>query len=265
MTYQLSHVPALSTGGVITPAFFTSNAAVAFSSPTLTVPPRGQAGFTATITPATTPAQGQYGGYIILTPTDLLTRPRRAARAALVDFTEVLEVLARGLRNGSVDDVEEALVRGRASQPALDEWRDAVRGAADLSRVSPQGRSRRPELERLRVGAVMTDRAMRSARVVARRAVAPVTDGAALPQLGDLVAEFAAGAGEFAEAVGAGLDPVAARKRLEEVAKQLDPFSLGQEDWQSQALVLVLRSVAVDLQEAAGASRTQSRAALPPI
>src|SRR5690606_40317928 len=58
---------------------------------------------------------------VVLTPTDVRSRPRKAARAALVDLTEVLEVLARGLRSGSVEDVGESLVRGRASEPALEE------------------------------------------------------------------------------------------------------------------------------------------------
>jgi minor extracellular serine protease Vpr len=70
VTYNLSFVNALSTGGTITPSFFGSNATVAFSQPSVTVPGRGEAGFTATITGATGPALGQYGGYIVLTPTD---------------------------------------------------------------------------------------------------------------------------------------------------------------------------------------------------
>lgn len=202
---------------------------------------------------------------VVLTPTDVRSRPRKAARAALVDLTEVLEVLARGLRSGSVEDVEESLVRGRASEPALEEWRDAVRGAADLARVTPRGRARRPELERLRVGAVLADRAMRSARVVSRRALAPVRRGAELPQLAEVVEELAAGTGELAEALAGGLDTRSARARLAAAGARLDPFVLGEEDWQAQALVLVLRSLAVDLQEAAGASGEDARSALPPL
>jgi len=202
---------------------------------------------------------------VVLSPSDLRTRPRTAARAALVEFTETLEVLARGLRAGSPEDVEESLVRGRAAQPALEEWRDAVRGAADLARVSPQGRSRRPELEQLRVGAVLSERAMRSARVVARRARATVAEGSKLPQLADIVLELAAGSGELAEAFGAGLDARPARERLAAATELLDPHALGKEDWQAQALVLVLRSLAVDLQEAAGASGKAAREVLPPL
>ena len=66
-TFDLSFENALSTGGVITPSFFGSDAEVEFSSASITVPARGEGTFTATITPATGPNQGQYGGYIVLT------------------------------------------------------------------------------------------------------------------------------------------------------------------------------------------------------
>lgn len=68
VTYDLSYVNALSTGGVITPSFFGSDAEVAFSSASVTVAPGRRAYVTATITPATGPVNGQYGGYIVLTP-----------------------------------------------------------------------------------------------------------------------------------------------------------------------------------------------------
>ncbi len=68
VTYDLSYVNALSTGGVITPNFFLSNASVAFNVPSVTVPAGGTASVQATITPATSPANGQYGGYLVFTP-----------------------------------------------------------------------------------------------------------------------------------------------------------------------------------------------------
>ena len=68
VTYDLTSVNALSTGGVIAPSFTTSDAKVTFGGNTVTAPPGGSATFTATITPATAPVYGQYGGYIVLTP-----------------------------------------------------------------------------------------------------------------------------------------------------------------------------------------------------
>lgn len=68
VTYNLSSVNALSTGAdTFAPSFSTSNATVSFSSPSITVPARGSASFTATITPATGPVGGIYGGYVVLT------------------------------------------------------------------------------------------------------------------------------------------------------------------------------------------------------
>ncbi len=68
VTYDLSYVNALSTGGIITPSFFLSDAGVTFSSPSLIVPANGTAAVDATISPATGPVNGQYGGYIVFTP-----------------------------------------------------------------------------------------------------------------------------------------------------------------------------------------------------
>ena len=68
VTYDLSFVNALSTGGVITPSFYLSNAAVGFSAASVTVPAHGVATVDATVFPATGPTYGQYGGYIVFTP-----------------------------------------------------------------------------------------------------------------------------------------------------------------------------------------------------
>lgn len=72
-TYHLGFTNALSTGGVITPSFFLGNASVAFSSDSLSVPAGGVGIVFATITPATSPVNGQYGGYIHVMEEDGLT------------------------------------------------------------------------------------------------------------------------------------------------------------------------------------------------
>jgi len=66
--YDLSFVNAISTGGVIGPGFYSSNASVSFSAASVTVPSGSSATLTATIIPATGPTNGQYGGYIVFTP-----------------------------------------------------------------------------------------------------------------------------------------------------------------------------------------------------
>ena len=110
----------------------------------------------------------------LLTPRDPRRHPRTLARAATEDLAGVLRILARGLRTGSTADVEDALVRGRASQPALDEWSETATNAGELARVSPTIRKHRAELAGLAADAVLVDRAMRNARVLARRCLAAV-------------------------------------------------------------------------------------------
>ena len=70
VTYALSHVPALSTGpNTFVPAFLTGFATMAFSAPTLTVPPGGSATVDVTITAnAALPDKSMYGGYVVFTP-----------------------------------------------------------------------------------------------------------------------------------------------------------------------------------------------------
>jgi minor extracellular serine protease Vpr len=70
VTYDLSYENALSTGGTIVPAFYTSDATVTFANSAVLAPAGGVAKFRATIYPASSPPYGLYGGYIILTPRD---------------------------------------------------------------------------------------------------------------------------------------------------------------------------------------------------
>ena len=71
VTYALTRVNALSTGSnTFSPSFSTSNASVAFDVPSVIVPAGSSATITATITPATAPVGGQYGGYLVFTPDD---------------------------------------------------------------------------------------------------------------------------------------------------------------------------------------------------
>ena len=70
VTYDLSFENALSTGGVNEPTYYLSDAAVQFSSASVTVPAGREVAVRATIYLPTGPSYGQYGGYIVFTPQD---------------------------------------------------------------------------------------------------------------------------------------------------------------------------------------------------
>lgn len=202
-----------------------------------------------------------------LTPSDPRRRPRAQGRDAVEELAGMLRLLARGMRTRSVPDVEDALVRGRASQPALDEWHDAAASASDLARVSPAARRHRTELAWIGQSAVRVDRAVRNARVLARRGLATVEAEPPhdLGAVADAVDRVALAADALAAALGSGSEPLRSREELLRLAGDLDPFVLTPDDWQAQSLVLLLRSLVVDLLEASGVDPRTAREALPEL
>lgn len=202
-----------------------------------------------------------------LTPSDPRRRPRAQGRAAVEELAGMLRLVARGMRTRSAADVEDALVRGRASQPALDEWQDAASSARDLARVSPAARRHRTELLWIGQSAVRVDRAVRNARVLARRALATVQAEQPhdLGPVADAVDRAALASDALAAALGAGAEPLRAREELLTLAAELDPFTATPDDWQAQSLLLLVRSLVVDLLEASGVDARTARETLPEI
>lgn len=202
-----------------------------------------------------------------LTPSDPRRRPRAQGRAAVEELAGMLRLVARGMRTRSAADVEEALIRGRASQPALDEWQEAATAARDLARVSPAARRHRTELTWMGQSAVRVDRAVRNARVLARRGLATVEAEPPhdLAVVADAVDRIALAADALAAALGSGQEPLRSREELLALAAELDPFVLTADDWQAQSLVLLLRSLVVDLLEASGVDARTARETLPEI
>lgn len=200
--------------------------------------------------------------FALLTPTDPRRRMRTLGTVATTALAEVVAMAAAAVRVGDDEGLESALVRARAADPALHEWLDRVRSAADQARVSVN-RVHRDELQRLETQAVMVERSMRSVRVLIRRAPTGILHASQAERdvLADLLDRYAAATRQLASAVETGTDPVAARGTLTEVARDADPRTAAQ-DWGVQALVLLLRSPVVDLLEAAGASRQAARDAL---
>jgi uncharacterized membrane protein YgaE (UPF0421/DUF939 family) len=199
-----------------------------------------------------------------LTPGDPRRQPRRLGGEALTDLAETLEDIARGVRSGEAGDREAALVRGRASEPALDEWQAATEEALATARVTANGRKYRAELAAMGRTALLADRTMRTVRVIARRALS-VPTGPDAERFAAVLDTVAKATRIMAEDVAAGNDPVATRELLEEAAGKADPGLLGTGDWQIQSLILIVRSAIVDLGEAAGAGPEEARLWLVPM
>lgn len=131
----------------------------------------------------------------------------------------------------------------------------------------PGGRRHRAELVWVGRSAVRVDRAVRNARVLARRTLATVEAEPPhdLAAVADAVDRVALAADALAAALGTGSEPLRTREELLRLAAGLDPFTLTPGDWQAQSLVLLLRSLVVDLLEAAGVDARTARETLPEI
>ncbi|WP_278235459.1 FUSC family protein [Isoptericola sp. AK164] len=203
----------------------------------------------------------------VLTPGDPRRRLRVQAANGTGELAETLESIARGLRARDLDELGAALVRGRASEPVLAEWRDGARRSAEIAQVSVN-RGHWAEFRLLAEQAVLLDRAMRSVRVLARRAPTVVGPDGSWPDVtaaADLVERYAGGVRLLSTALGGGGSMEDARALLLEVAAAADPRLVGGDDLGVASLVVLLRAPVVDTLEAAGVPAGEARAALPEL
>lgn len=199
-----------------------------------------------------------------LTPGD----PRRHARAlgaeATTALAEMLRELAAGLRTHDIDRVRAALDRGRGTQGLLEDWAASAQAGLHNTRLDAASRRYRVDFQVLVRQAEMLDRAVRSVRVLARRAISVPVD-AELDGAGELIGRSARATQVLAAVIGAGSDPTPARNALRDAASLADPGALGEAGWQVQSLVMLMRSPLVDLLEAAGEPPEAARDALPTL
>jgi subtilisin family serine protease len=93
VTFDLTHLPALATGGVIDPTFLTIEASVQFEPTSVTIPPHGTAFVSVTIVAPGAPQSAQYGGYLVFTPRDG-GQPYRVPYAGFVGDYQAIRVLS---------------------------------------------------------------------------------------------------------------------------------------------------------------------------
>src|SRR5690625_406771 len=196
-----------------------------------------------------------------LTPADALRRARELARGATFDLAHMLHHLAMGMEELHDQRAQDALVEGRGTQGDLGERSGEVRNAQLSVRLSPASGHYLPELAELKHANLMVDRAMRNARVITRRAVTAVQEGEVDPNVVRSIREIAEAVEKLGAALGAGKSTLAAREALAGVAGELSPVEFDEAGWRLQTLVIIMRSLVVDLLQATGLS-TQAASAM---
>lgn len=198
-----------------------------------------------------------------LTPGDARRRARELARGASDDLAQMLYYLARGMRERDENTIHDALVEGRGTQGVLDEWSEVVRNAQLSVRFSPAARNYLPELSALKHANLMVDRAIRNARVITRRAVAAIEEGEFSPELPGVIEETARAVDLLGAALGSGSRTLGTREALAKIAGKLDPNDYADAGWRTQTLVIIMRSLIVDLLQITGLSPQAASALLP--
>lgn len=204
---------------------------------------------------------------------------RREARRVLDDLVTVLTEVASALRDHDRASASRALRRARDTQEVIDGLRTAVGSAGEVAAVSPLHRPRRRMLRRYRELAERADYAHRNARVLARRALTAIEDGERIPpELADAIAELATAVGALIRELGQDGDREQARGPLLEAVQGApvlaDPPSVvappepgpepdaGGPPVSVPVLVAQVRSIAIDLLQATGLTRTEAMRAL---
>jgi hypothetical protein len=207
----------------------------------------------------------------VLVPHDLIKPLRAAAVRGWREVEGVLATVARGLNSGSRSTADDALLRGRASQPVFSDWLATTRNAERLVMVSPRRRRLAPRVHDLAREAKYADRAIRNARVVARRADMMLRDIAPSPEaiarreaLAAATAGVASAIQAFGDATGHGRPLDLERGTVYDAGSHLTADLAGG-SWQPRAYVLLLRSLTIDLLQASGMSNEEARASLPAI
>ncbi|NVM95000.1 FUSC family protein [Arthrobacter wenxiniae] len=220
------------------------------------------------------------GGCFALAATLLVPRdPRRAPKddlkVMLGELSLVLRECASALSYNDSTTAWHALVRARSQQPRIDAMRQGLHGAVEIARLSPLYRRHLEEVEGMSHLMERLDYAMRSSRVLARRLASAITN-AAISDAGSIqLAEVLSDSASAVDELGAALahSPSSPRKAslahardtLADIATRLHPGRLDITRMEGEALVLLFRTLMVDLLETAKMDPADARSLLPKL
>ncbi|MGW1682423.1 FUSC family protein [Saccharopolyspora sp. NPDC002376] len=213
-------------------------------------------------------AIGGLVGFVVasLLPANPLAVAHRNGRLVLGALADALRGVGWAVARQDPDVASDVLAKARKSQKHVEEFRTALEAGQEIAKFAPIRWRRRGDLERYDTAATPIDRALRNTRVLARRALAALRDGEPVPRpLPGLLEELAGAVVLLRDELANGVDPLQTREAARSVAKKSTVELLGEGDFSMQVVVMQVRSIAVDLLQATGLSRTEAIAALPPL
>lgn len=207
-----------------------------------------------------------------LIPKDPRREPQENLKEVLSELSLVLRECAAALAYNDSTTAWHALVRARGQQQRIDHMRQGLRGSVEIAKLAPMYRRHLQEVEGMARLMTRVDYAMRSSRVLARR-LATAINNAALSDAGtmhlaEVIGQTASAVDELAAAVSGAKTHSSmshSRDSLAEIAIRLHPSDLEITLMEGQTLVLLFRTLMVDLLEAADMDPAEARALLPKL
>ncbi|MFE3448893.1 FUSC family protein [Nonomuraea sp. NPDC059194] len=201
---------------------------------------------------------------VALMPASTTGIAHRHAAAALEALAAALHDTAEAVEKSDPELAAAALEEARGTQKTIEQFAEALQTSREIITISPLLRGRRRELLlRYETAATPVDHALRNARVLARRALVALDQGAPVPSwLPGALRDLSAAVVLLRDELPSRHEPERARAAILAVAAAQAGVGEG---FAAGVLVAQLRSITVDLLQATGVSREDAVAALPPL
>lgn len=211
------------------------------------------------------------GGLVGLAVAALIpANPVTVAQRQLKVLTNTLSGALRDLAGAldSKDSVKAAgvLAELRTSQTTIDDYKAALQTGSEIARIAPIRWRSKDELKRYQTAGGPVDYAIRNTRVLARRAMAALKADEPIPDgVPDVLKDYADAVDCLRGELEKGAEPKLTREAVRDAARVLTARRLGGDGFSSKVVLAQIRSVAVDLLQATGLSRSEAMEALPPL
>lgn len=201
-----------------------------------------------------------------LLPANPVTVAHRQAKALLNTLSSALRNIAAAITEKDAVKAAGVLAELRTSQTAVDDYKAALQTGSEIAKIAPIRWRSKDELGRYQTAAGPVDYAIRNTRVLARRAMAALKADEQIPDgVPEVLKDYADAVDCLKAELEKGRTPEHTRQAVRDAARHLTARRLGGDGFSSKVVLAQIRSVAVDLLQATGLSRSEAMEALPPL
>ncbi len=195
----------------------------------------------------------------VAVPGDVMARPRRHFRWLLGEVGTALAMIADAVRTANPERLRDADALLRGVDGILDDATTVLASTLEITKLNPTLRRQRPqalELDRIRA---LCNRLVHSVELLLRQSRGVLDEGASSPRVAAMIDQAGRGLHALSEDIAHWRSPDDARQIATGLAGEVSPAAVQAEGWRSVVLVSLLRSVAIDLLQLTGLSRTEAR------